>query len=228
VLVNQLGSLRATPWNRLEDQDLRLAGLKVRLTREWILESAARPEVHAGLTDATLGLISSARRSELMNGIDARDWKLVWSVVTLSDLYFLADRYLARNKTDLWQSPVTVSLRRELDRKRVSRQDVLGASMPELFDCDHPHMLFLAPYEEYARYMLPDKLAERAAEFKLYLAVSADSLGVPAAALGLIAEALARQILGAAKMSDLRDWSAIPAAMERLNGPMLKAVLDKS
>lgn len=228
VLVHQLGSLRATPWNRLSDQDLRLAGLKVRLAREWILESAVHPEALAGLADATLGLISCARRAELLNGIEARDWKVVWSVVTLSDLYFLADRYLARNKTDLWQSPVTVSIRRELDRKRISRQDVIGASLPELFACDHPHMLFLAPYEEYARYMLPDKLAERTAEFKLYLAVSADSLGVPAAALGLIAEALARQILGSAKMSDLRDWSAIPAAMERLNDSMLKAVLDKS
>jgi Flp pilus assembly protein TadD len=228
VLAHQLGSLRATPWNRLEDQDLRLASLKVRLAREWILEAAARPEARAGLADATLGLLSRARRSDLMNGVDARDWKLVWSVATLSDLYFLADRYLARNKTDLWQSPVTVSLRRELDRKRTSRQDLLGATLPELFACDHSHMLFLAPYEEYARYMLPGKLAERAAEFKLYLAVRADSLGVPAAALGLIAETLARQILAAANMSDLRDWSAIPAAMERLNDSALKTALDKS
>jgi hypothetical protein len=76
--------------------------------------------------------------------------------------------------------------------------------------------------------MLPGKLAERAAEFKLYLAVRADSLGVPAAALGLIAETLARQILAAANMSDLRDWSAIPAAMERLNDSALKTALDKS
>lgn len=226
--MHQLGSLRATPWNRLQDQDLRLAGLKVRLAREWILESAAHPETRAGLADATLGLLSRARRAELMNGIDERDWKVVWSVVTLSDLYFLADRYLAKNKTDPWQSPVTVGLRRELDRQPGGHQDLLGASLPELFDCDHPHMLFLAPYEEYARYMMPGKLAERAAEFKLYLAVSADSLGVPAAALGVIAEALARQILGAAKMSDLRDWSAIPAAMEHLNDSMLKAALDKS
>ena len=228
VLAHQLGSLRATPWNRLEDQDLRVAGLKIRLAREWVIESAARPDVRAGLADATVGLLSRARRAELMNGIDARDWRSVWSLVTLSDLYFLADRYLARYKTDLWQSPVTVSLRRELERKGGSHLDLLGASLPELFDCDHPHMLFLAPYEEYERYMIPDKLAERTAEFKLYLAVSADSMGVPAAALGLIAETLARQILGAAKMSDLRDWSAVPAAMGRLNDSMLKAALDKS
>jgi len=228
VLAHQLGSLRATPWNRLEDQDLRLAGLKIRLAREWILESAARPEARTGLADATLGLLSRARRAELINGIDARDWRVVWSTVTLSDLYFLADRYLAQNKTDLWQSPVTVSIRRELDRKHSSHQDLLGASLPELFDCDHPHMLFLAPYEEYERYLIPEKLAERMAEFKLYLAVSADSLGVPAAAVGLIAETLARQILSAAKMSDPRDWSAVATAMGRLNDSMLKAVLDKS
>jgi hypothetical protein len=171
VIVHQLGSLRATPWSRLEDQDLRLAGLKVRLAREWILESAARPEARADLADATLGLLSRARRAELMNGIDARDWRITWSVVTLSDLYFLSDRYLARNKTDLWQSPVTVSLRRELEHKRNSHQDLLGANLPELFDCDHPHVLFLAPYEEYERYMIPEKLVERTAEFKLYLAV---------------------------------------------------------
>jgi hypothetical protein len=29
-------------------------------------------------------------------------------------------------------------------------------------------------------------------------------------------------------MSDLRDWSAIPAAMERLNDSALKTALDKS
>jgi hypothetical protein len=53
-------------------------------------------------------------------------------------------------------------------------------------------------------------------------------MGVPAAALGLFAETLARQILGAAKMSDLRDWSAVPAAMGLLNESMLQGVLDKS
>ena len=129
---------------------------------------------------------------------------------------------------DLWESPLVLATRREMDINRSSQLELLGANLAELFGCDHPHLMFLAPYEEFERYMFPDKLAERLSEFKLYLANYADSAGIPAAALEEIAEPLARQLLGRASMSDTRDWFAVPEAMSAIDTALVEAVMGKS
>jgi hypothetical protein len=226
VVTDQIGAIRATSWNRLNDTDLRLLGLKARLGREWILQSATIPAARASLAEATLGLLSRARRADLLNGIDSRNWEAVWKCVSLSDLYFLTNRYLARTRKDLWQSPVTIALRETLQRTPTSNLDLLGANLPALFECDHPHLVFAAPYEEYERDLLPDKLAERVSEFKLYLADFADREGLPASALAQIAEPVARKVLKGVTMSDEHDWPAVLAALAAVNDAAVKAALE--
>ena len=80
-----------------------------------------------------------------------------------------------------------------------------------------PHLLRLAPYEEYERMMLPMKMAERVTELKLYLIDYAGQAGIPAAALGTMAEPLALEVLRKLQMADPKDWRPVPLAFSNLD-----------
>ncbi len=224
---SQIGSLRTTDWSKLQDGDLRLASLKILVAREWVVRSAAANALREGLAVDTLGLLSLTRRADLLHGIGAEGWKTVWKALTLSDLYFLGDRYLQRFAADPWQSPVTRALRRHVAVNDGARLHWLGANLGSLFDCSHPHLRSMAPYEEYERYMFPGKLAARSSEFKLYLALYFHREGIPAASMGAVAEPLAIALLRDLKMAGLRDWRATLAAFDALDGKLLEGVLTK-
>ncbi len=225
MVAAQIGSLRATDWRALSDGDMLVFGLKVRLAREWIEHASTNAELFSGLAEASLGTLSLSRRADLLNGLRARDWKPVWQAVTLSDLYFLADTYLAHYKADAWDSPVTRALRRWPAGADASGLAHLGGSHPELNGCDHPHLLRLAPYEEYERMLLPMKMAERVTELKLYLIDNAGQAGIPAAALGSVAEPLAMAVLRKLKLADFKDWRPVPLAYSNLDGQNLISIL---
>jgi hypothetical protein len=160
----------------------------------------------------------------LLNGLQVRDWKPVWQAVTLSDLYFLAGNYLSRYQADAWESPVTRALRK-WPAARLSGLDRLGGSHPESNGCDHAHLLRLAPYEEYERMMIPMKMAERVTELNLYLIDYAGQSGIPAAALGTMAEPLALEVLRKLQMADPKDWRPITLAFSSLDEQKLVAIL---
>src|SRR5947199_7614086 len=105
-------------------------------------------------------------------------------------LFLLGGKYLDRFKTDLWNSPVTIALRSIAAVNDGSRLNILGPIPYHSLGCQHPHLVADAPYEEYALRMFPEELAERSAEFKLFLAFEADSLGVEPSALSDIVETL--------------------------------------
>ncbi|MDQ1473985.1 MAG: hypothetical protein QOJ99_5465 [Bryobacterales bacterium] len=109
---NQLAAIRTTPWWRYGDRDQRLLGLKVRMAREWCVYAADSEALLSDLADDSLGVLSLTRRRELLNSIAARDWDGVWRTITLTDLLFLADRYLDRYPRSPWNSPVDTALRR--------------------------------------------------------------------------------------------------------------------
>jgi hypothetical protein len=177
------------------------------------------------LAEATLGTLSLSRRADLLNGLRAGEWKPVWQSVTLSDLYFLAGAYLARYKADAWESPVTRTVRQWPGGADSSELARLGGSHPTLNGCDHAHMLRLAPYEEYERVMLPMKMAERVTELKLYLIDYAGQAGIPAAALGTLAEPMALEVLRKLQMSDSKDWRPITLALASFDAQNLTSLL---
>jgi hypothetical protein len=82
----------------------------------------------------------------------------------------------------------------------------LGSSATDLLGCSHPHLEILGAYEEYERLMLPYKLAERAAEFKLYLADFAGRAGIPPVALNALGQPIVLQVIKRMKMTDAGDW----------------------
>ncbi len=227
IATAQIASLRATDWSRVREQDLLLFGLRLRLAREWVLRAGANAGLLADLAADTPGVLSPNRRAQLLDAIRSRDWDEAFQTMTLGDLYALSDRYLGRYTRDPWQSPVTVALRKLAPEPGDGRLRRLGGSSIGLSGCDHSHLAFPGPYEQYEKLVLPYKLAQRAAEFKLYLADLAGRLGIPPAALSLFSEPAALAILAKAHMSDMRDWRAVNLAFAAVDQAVLLAALEK-
>jgi hypothetical protein len=135
--------------------------------------------------------------------------------------------YGTRYQTDPWQSPVTVALRSAAVGNDDSRLRALGAYLPVTSGCSHPHLRRAAPYEEFERRMFPSELGERVAELKLYLALQIDRAGIPAAALPVVAERVARAVFRNLRMTDMRDWHSVLAAFSRVDGLSIIEALGK-
>jgi hypothetical protein len=223
----QVAALRATRWENLREEDLRLAGLKIAVAREWIARAASQPERETDLAEATLGLLSLTRRAALREALAEGDWRSVWSLPTLSDLYFLGDRYLERYRSDPWSSPATRALREIAAHNDGSRLQWLGQDLTDTMGCSDPHLRALPPYEEYEQDLRPLRLAERSAELKLYLALLADREGWPAAALATLAEPAAQTILKRLQLADMHDWRSALAAYAALDGQVAEEALTR-
>jgi hypothetical protein len=221
----QMDALRITRWNKVGDDDLRLIGLKIRGAREWIVESALNSDLRSALSAATLGLLSPSRRSRLLRSLDTREWGDTWQCVTLSDLYFLGDEFLRRYAGVPLYSPTFDALR-EAAAHDPRQPDWLGQDLQELTYFSYPHLVRLAPYEKYEPILPPIKLAERASEFKLYMADFAYRSGIPSRALEILAEPLARAAFRDLTLTDHRDWRAVLDAYSRLDESMLERVIQ--
>jgi hypothetical protein len=201
--------------------------LRCTLAREWIEESASHPDAFQALSDETMGLLSLTRRADLLSAIETRDWRRAWVAVTLPDLFALSGKFLARFPSDPWPSPTLAALRQAAALNDGSRLNILGPAPYHSFGCDHPHLLQDAPYEEYERHMFPTELAQRVAEFKLYLVYLADGMGVEPSALSSVAEPLAAKAFRNAKMMDAHDWRAVTAAFSSISPVDMKEALQQ-
>ncbi|HLZ41007.1 MAG TPA: hypothetical protein VKQ11_08600 [Candidatus Sulfotelmatobacter sp.] len=215
-LAAQLASIRSADWERLDESDQRLAALRIIVAREWIYESARKPDVFRTLSEATMGLLSLSRRAELLNGISSRDWKRAWDSITLPELFVLGARYPKLFPTDAWPSQVTSALRTSEKSHDDGRLNVLGPIPSHIFGCNHPHLLSDAPYEEYERH-LPAEMADRSAEFNLFLVFQGDRLGLKPESLEKVDEILAVKAFRKAQMTDYRDWRSLLNAYASIN-----------
>jgi tetratricopeptide (TPR) repeat protein len=221
----QIAAIRGATWERIDESDQRLVGLRCTLAREWIEESASHPEAFEALSDETMGLLSLSRRADLLSAIETRNWPRAWDAVTLPDLFSLAGKFLTRFPNDPWPSPTLTALRQAAAVNDGSRLNILGAIHYHSFGCNHPHLLPDAPYEEYERHMFPAEIAERVAEFKLFLVYLADGMGVEPSALARVAEPLAAKAFRNAKMMDAHDWRAVTAAFSSIRPVDLQEAL---
>jgi tetratricopeptide (TPR) repeat protein len=227
AIAAQIAAIRGATWDKLEESDQRLVSLRCTLAREWIEESASHPEAFEALSEETMGLLSLSRRADLLSAIETHNWRGAWSAVTLPDLFALAGRFLMRFESDPWPSPTLAALRQAASLNDGSRLNILGPVPYHSFGCNHPHLLQDAPYEEYERHMFPAELAERVAEFKLFLAYLADGMGVEPSALSSVAEPLAAKAFRNAKMMDGHDWRAVTAAFSSISPVDLKEALQQ-
>ncbi|MGD0200948.1 MAG: hypothetical protein ABSD27_09400 [Bryobacteraceae bacterium] len=227
VASEQIGSIRLTHWPAFGAEDQRRTGLRLRAAREWIVEAATGAEFRSALAADSAGYLSPARRHDLLEGLERRDWKAVWNSVTLGDLNSLGQRMEARLSGSTDNSPVFKELFGLSRTNDGARLNWLGPNMYAINGCMHPHFAPQMPYEEFERYMFPNRLAERVSEFKLYLAEYFERAGIPPAFLPVIAEPAARRVLSGMKMADFRDWPAVLAAFKTISDEMIDGVLAK-
>jgi tetratricopeptide (TPR) repeat protein len=226
LYVNQMASLRMTPWLMYLDNDQHLLGLRIRIAREWCVQGADDAGLLKDLEEETLGVLPLTRRRALLNAIATREWRSVWGNLTLSDLLFLGERYMSRYSKSPWNSPVDGALRKASLLSDGSNLRFMGPLPVSLYGCDHPHLVRLAPYEEYERHMFPTEIAERAAELKIYLSNLLDRIGLPAAAMSVVAESVAERAFNSMKMSDERDWASALRAFENIDEEAIGAALE--
>ena len=138
----------------------------------------------------------------------------------------LGGKYLDHFKTDPWRSPVAVELREVVTLSDGSHLNILGPVRHQAFGCSHTHLLPDAPYEEYERHFFPSDVAERSAEFKIFLAYLADSAGVEPSALANAAEPLASKAFRSAQLIDPRDWRSLLAAYASVSAGDLEMALQ--
>jgi hypothetical protein len=227
AVAAEIAAIRGAEWDHLEESDQRLVGLRISVAREWIVQAARYPDEFQSLSEETMGLLSLSRRADLLTGIEARAWHKVWDSVTLPDLFELGGQYLSHYKSAAWSSPVTAELGATTAKNDGSRLSILGPIAYHSFGCSHPHLRIDAPYEEYERRMLPVEIAERAAQFKLFLAYRADGGGVDPAALSGVAEALAARAFRGAQMNNFRDWRSLLAAYSSVSSADVKEALKQ-
>ena len=194
------------------------------MAREWCVEAGRNPAAFDALSQDTFGILSLGRRRDLLAGIQAGDWNRVWESVTFSDLYFLADRYLARYTKNPWDSPVDATLRRSAAQDR-GRLRILGPLLTSLEGYTHSDLVPLAPYEGFERRLFHTEMAERTAEMKLYLSECLDRMALPASLLPAMAEPVARMVFGSVKMADQRDWAAAIRAFGEIDRSMIAEAL---
>jgi hypothetical protein len=155
-----------------------------------------------------MGLLSLSRRADLLNGIMFHDWRRIWDSITLSELLVLGSRYPKLFRKDPIPSQATSALRVAERNQDDWGMNSLGPIPSHLFGCNHPHLIFDAPYEEYERH-LPAQMGERSAEFKLFLAFQGDQLGLKPESLENLAENLVIKAVRSSQMADYRDWRSL-------------------
>lgn len=217
-------SVRSTDWSHVTPRELQSFAASVRLGREWIVESALSDMVRRTLEEQTLGLLSLNRRHLLLDGLEQHNWPAVWQSVTLSDLYFLGQLSLQDGSAPAyWKSPPVAAMRQiALEQHDL---DALGPVAPALNGCAQPRLRRYAPYEDYERYFMPDRIAQRTAELKLYLAWMADNRAWEPRILDELTPLAADQVLTSIQTRDGHDWSAVIDACRKLTPENLQALM---
>jgi len=225
VVAAQIAGLRVTPWNQLTEKDQRVVSLRILAARELIVTASSNAAALDLVSAHTTGILSPARRSALLGGIADRDWVRVWDSVYLPDLFMLGTSIESVEAPRLPDAPALSALRRMIEKNQGAGANGFGRVPYTQFGCTHPHVLADRPYEAYESRM-PEELAERSADLKLYLAYRADSLGVAPVDLGRVAEPLARSVFKSTQMTDYKDWRSLLASYSAVENKKIVEILQ--
>jgi hypothetical protein len=216
VIAAEIAAIRGAPWQKMDDSMLHFIALNLRLGREFVIQSAFHPETRDELAEAATGLIGLQRRSALMDSVADLDFRNSFSLLSSSDLYFLADAYRKMKGATL-PGDVDKAVKQESINISVEGLHDFGGSYPTIYSSTHNRLLQLGPYEEYDKLVFAEPLSERLSHFLLDLAEAADGAGLPIDALSLLAEPATRQLASRLHMSSKDDWMSAIEAMHDID-----------
>jgi hypothetical protein len=178
------------------------------------------------LEQESRGLLSLTRRKSMLEGIERRDWAAVWESLSVSDLHFLGEALARHAPQELWTSSPALMVMKQ-SSVHVRELDVLGPVAPDLNGCAQTRLRRYEPYEEYQRHASPDRLAERLAEIKLYLAWLADQSAWPVESLAALASPATNTFVSRVAMRDMWDWQSALDSFRSLKSENLEALLKR-
>jgi hypothetical protein len=223
----QLAAVRSVPWRRVTDLGMHSVALKLRLARELVVLAAFDPILLRELSDATTGLIGAHRRFELVDALTHRDFDAALRLLSPGDLYFLADALGSVPEYKKLNSPVRTAFETS-ESEAFGQHQYFGGFHRRTLACAHPHLVRLAPFEEYENQQLLEPLAERLSEILLALAEAADRDGIPAQALARLADpAIRRYSLRMAGYGP-RDWMTAIDMMRSVDLKALSPALERN
>jgi hypothetical protein len=225
VATALLGSIRTANWTRVMPKTLRAIAVQVHAAQDWLVLAASDDGLRVTVGNATYGLLSLNRRARLLLALTRRDWAAVWPSLSLTDLFFLAARLREAGVRQPERSPAIAEYLALADAIPEGA-DAFGPALVNLRRYPSPALVELAPYEDTATVLFPDYLAERVAEFKLYLACLFADQALPAGALSAVAEAAAREVLSDIQMTNMRDWQAVISAYSDFDAARLRDVME--
>jgi tetratricopeptide (TPR) repeat protein len=226
IIAAEIAAIRGAPWQKMDDSMMHFIALNLRLGREFVIQSGFHPEVRDELAEAATGLIGLQRRSELMDSIADLDFKHGFSLLSSSDLYFLADAY-RKLKGAALPGDVDKAVKKESVNIAVDGLHGFGGSFPTINGSTHNRLLPLGPYEEYDKLVFAEPLSERLSHILLDLAEAVDVAGLPVDAMSLLAEPAARQLSSKVHMTSKDDWMSAIEAMHDIDIKALIPSLQK-
>ena len=225
--VLHLSAVRSVPWNALAPRSIHLAALRIRLGREFIVQAAFSEPLRNILQNATTGAIGPARRHDLLQAINARDVSYAMSLLTASDLFFLADSFIETSADKGNSAGLLLAYRNELRLVPLQQTDYFGGIHPETAGCTHPHLMNSPPYEDYADQLFPTALAERMSDILLEVVESADRTTLPVEAVGMLAESAVREFFRKTRNTPREDWLSAAQAMSTIDLSTFVDVLER-
>lgn len=239
VEAKQLAALRNSLLWMVGDPAVRAVHLGVMAGREWLVDASESESETAALLEASEGLVSPERQAHLeqvlltLQGFRAGKavpdretfselWDDLWEQVSISDLYWLGRRRTGASPASL----VFHTLARVPPEDHSGPVHNLGPLWLEHARSSQPRIAPLPAYEDYAAQMMPARLAERLSELGFALACAVDEAGLPAEALGLTAEPLARNLFESLSMADMKDFRSVLALWKRVDATAVKTLYE--
>jgi len=210
----QLAGVRVIPWSNLNPLSIHLVGLKLRMAQEFVVTAALYEQRKNHLAKAVKGLIGPLRKAQLLDSLSKRNVEKALSLLSSSDLYFLANYLLEHKNISLTKGPVSKAIERII-KLVPPKQDQLfvGSESGHYSYCI---MIPPAPYENYENSLLTRHLSRRLGHIMLTLAEQADRLGLSTAALALLSEPAVKHAALNAKMNNSGDWKGALDSMSKI------------
>ena len=225
VATALLGSIRTADWSKVTQKTLRAVAVQVHAAQDWLVLASGDDALRVAVGNATYGMLSLNRRARLLLALARRDWASVWPSLSLTDLFFLASRLREAGAGQSGRSPAIAEYL-ALPNPFPEGAGVLGPTLVHSRGYTTPALVELAPYEDSANVLFADYVAERVAEFNVYLACLFADQALPAGALSAVAEAAAREVLSDIQMTNPYDWQAVISAYGDFDAARLREVMD--
>ena len=141
----QLAAVRSVPWNVVSTRSIHLAALRIRLGREFVVQAAFNDPLRELLASATVGTLGPTRRRELVASVASRDVSHALSLLTASDLLFLAEAFIQTPLDRGNSAALLAASGAELRQVPLQQINYFGGIHAETGGCTHPHLINSVP-----------------------------------------------------------------------------------